>query len=139
MVDSKIFVCATAAETKTWMENIEDRRYKSLRQQLSPSHSALSYLVDLIQSFGLEIYVLYKMYCHFVQINIGYFCTKKELYHSSYILSLSRCHVMKTGRGRSLKGTYCGLPSCNGRGCLFSTWAIRDTFHWCTSATYAYR
>ncbi|KTG40277.1 hypothetical protein cypCar_00004399 [Cyprinus carpio] len=50
MVDSKIFVCATAAETKAWMENIEDRRYKSLRQQLSPSHSALSYLVDLIHS-----------------------------------------------------------------------------------------
>ncbi len=59
MVDSKIFVCATAAETKAWMENIEDRRYKSLRQRLSPSHSALSYLVDLIQSCT-EIYLLYR-------------------------------------------------------------------------------
>lgn len=59
MMDSKIFVCATAAETKAWMENIEDRRYKSLRQQLSPSHSALAYLVDLIQSCT-ETYILYK-------------------------------------------------------------------------------
>ncbi|RXN26877.1 rho guanine nucleotide exchange factor 7-like protein [Labeo rohita] len=54
MVDSKIFVCATAAETKTWMENIEDRRYKSLRQQLSPSHSALSYLVPCDENWKRE-------------------------------------------------------------------------------------
>ncbi|XP_043079925.1 uncharacterized protein LOC122328345 isoform X1 [Puntigrus tetrazona] len=54
MVDSKIFVCATAAETKAWMENIEDRRYKSLRQQLSPSHSALSYLVPCNENWKRE-------------------------------------------------------------------------------------
>lgn len=54
MVDSKIFVCATAAETKAWMENIEDRRYKSLRQQLSPSHSTLSYLVPCNENWKRE-------------------------------------------------------------------------------------
>ncbi|XP_051515981.1 uncharacterized protein LOC127419006 [Myxocyprinus asiaticus] len=54
MVDSKIFICASAAETKTWMENIEDRRYKSLRQQLSPYHSALSYLVSCDESWKRE-------------------------------------------------------------------------------------
>ncbi|KAK2885604.1 hypothetical protein QQF64_020993 [Cirrhinus molitorella] len=54
MVDSKIFVCASAAETKAWMENIEDRRYKSLRQQLSPSHSALSYLVPCDENWKKE-------------------------------------------------------------------------------------
>lgn len=123
MVDSKIFVCATAAETKAWMENIEDRRYKSLRQQLSPSHSALSYLVDLIHSCT-EIYILYGTHKTLA---------KKKKNHCY------RCHVMKTGRGRSLKGTYCGLPSCNGRGSPFSTWAIQDTFHWCTSATHTHR
>lgn len=46
MVDSKIFICASASDRKNWMDNIEDRRYKSLRQQLSPSHSALAYLVN---------------------------------------------------------------------------------------------
>ncbi|XP_056305902.1 uncharacterized protein LOC130217739 isoform X2 [Danio aesculapii] len=54
MVDSKIFICAGAAETKNWMENIEDRRYKSLRQQLSPSHSALSYLVPCDENWKKE-------------------------------------------------------------------------------------
>lgn len=54
MVDSKIFICAGAAETKAWMENIEDRRYKSVRQQLSPSHSALSYLVPCDENWKKE-------------------------------------------------------------------------------------
>ncbi len=36
MVDSKIFVCATAAETKAWMENIEDRRYKLPKATAKP-------------------------------------------------------------------------------------------------------
>ncbi|XP_048034426.1 uncharacterized protein LOC125260223 isoform X2 [Megalobrama amblycephala] len=54
MVDSKIFICASAAETKTWIENIEERRHKSLRQQLSPSHSALSYLVPCDENWKKE-------------------------------------------------------------------------------------
>ncbi|XP_067302334.1 probable pleckstrin homology domain-containing family N member 1 isoform X1 [Pseudorasbora parva] len=54
MVDSKIFICASAAETKAWMDSIEDRRNKSLRQQLSPSHSALSYLVPCDENWKKE-------------------------------------------------------------------------------------
>ncbi|ROL46846.1 Rho guanine nucleotide exchange factor 6 [Anabarilius grahami] len=54
MVDSKIFICASAAETKAWIENIEERRHKSLRQQLSPSHSALSYLVPCDENWKKE-------------------------------------------------------------------------------------
>ncbi|XP_051947538.1 uncharacterized protein LOC127618890 isoform X2 [Xyrauchen texanus] len=53
MVDSKIFICASAAELKAWMENIEDRRYKCLRQ-LSPRHSTLSYLVPCDESWKRE-------------------------------------------------------------------------------------
>lgn len=45
MVDSKVFVCASAAELQKWMQQIEDRRYKSMAQPMSPSHCALSYLV----------------------------------------------------------------------------------------------
>ncbi|XP_072553374.1 probable pleckstrin homology domain-containing family N member 1 [Salminus brasiliensis] len=54
MVDSKIFICANAADRKCWIESIEDRRYKSLRQQLSPSHSALSYLLPCDESWKKE-------------------------------------------------------------------------------------
>ncbi|KAI4896003.1 hypothetical protein NFI96_025281 [Prochilodus magdalenae] len=54
MVDSKIFICANAADRKCWIENIEDRRYKSLRQQLSPSHSALSYLLPCDENWKKE-------------------------------------------------------------------------------------
>ncbi|KAG7323591.1 hypothetical protein KOW79_013293 [Hemibagrus wyckioides] len=54
MVDSKIFKCASAAERKIWIENIEDRRCKSLRQQLSPSHSALSYLLPCDENWKRE-------------------------------------------------------------------------------------
>nr|XP_055045150.1 uncharacterized protein LOC129431329 [Misgurnus anguillicaudatus] len=54
MVDSKIFICANSAETKIWKQNIEDRRYKCQRQQLSPSHSALSYLVPCDENWKKE-------------------------------------------------------------------------------------
>jgi hypothetical protein len=82
-------------------------------------------------------------------MNIGYVCPMNQISKTvlgsftsllrQFYFHYSRCHVMKTGRGRSLKGTYCGLRSCNGRGRPFSTWAIRNTFHWCTSATYTHR
>ncbi|GLD74756.1 uncharacterized protein AKAME5_002608800 [Lates japonicus] len=45
MVDSKVFICASAAELQKWMQHIEDRRLKSMTQPMSPSHCALSYLL----------------------------------------------------------------------------------------------
>ncbi|XP_029362747.1 rho guanine nucleotide exchange factor 7 isoform X2 [Echeneis naucrates] len=45
MVDSKLVVCASAAELQKWMQYIDDRRYKSMSQPMSPSHCALSYLL----------------------------------------------------------------------------------------------
>ncbi|XP_018530695.1 probable pleckstrin homology domain-containing family N member 1 [Lates calcarifer] len=45
MVDSKVFICASAAELQKWMQHIEDRRFKSMTQPMSPSHCALSYLL----------------------------------------------------------------------------------------------
>ncbi|KAF7209085.1 probable pleckstrin homology domain-containing family N member 1 [Nothobranchius furzeri] len=45
MVDSKVFVCASAAELQTWMQHIEDRRCKSITQSASPSRCSLSYLL----------------------------------------------------------------------------------------------
>ncbi|XP_062872051.1 rho guanine nucleotide exchange factor 7 [Trichomycterus rosablanca] len=54
MVDSKLFICSSAAYRKCWIEKIEDRRCKSLRQQLSPSQSTLSYLLPCDESWKRE-------------------------------------------------------------------------------------
>ncbi|KAI5095676.1 hypothetical protein C0J45_14106, partial [Silurus meridionalis] len=54
MVDSKSFICTSAAEHRLWIEKLEDRRCKSLKQQLSPSHSALSYLLPCDESWKRE-------------------------------------------------------------------------------------
>ncbi|XP_035501987.1 uncharacterized protein LOC118317425 isoform X1 [Scophthalmus maximus] len=45
MVDSKVFMCDSAAALQTWLQQIEDRRYKSMTKPMSPSHCALSYLL----------------------------------------------------------------------------------------------
>ncbi|XP_034446943.1 uncharacterized protein LOC117764901 [Hippoglossus hippoglossus] len=45
MVDSKVFICDSVAALQTWTQQIEDRRYKSMTQPMSPSHCALSYLL----------------------------------------------------------------------------------------------
>ncbi|XP_045912543.1 uncharacterized protein LOC123975266 [Micropterus dolomieu] len=45
MVDSKVFICPSAAELQKWMQLIEDRRYQSLTQPMTPSHGTLSYLL----------------------------------------------------------------------------------------------
>ncbi|KAF7655268.1 hypothetical protein LDENG_00058100 [Lucifuga dentata] len=44
MMDSKLFICSSAAELQKWMEFIEERRFRSLKQPLSPSQHPLSYL-----------------------------------------------------------------------------------------------
>ncbi|XP_026870309.2 rho guanine nucleotide exchange factor 7 isoform X2 [Electrophorus electricus] len=54
MVDSKIFICNSAVERKCWLEKIEDRIEKSQRQQLSLSHSALSYLLPCDERWKKE-------------------------------------------------------------------------------------
>lgn len=45
MMDSKVFICASAAELQKWMQHIENRRHKSMEEPMSPSQCALSYLV----------------------------------------------------------------------------------------------
>ncbi|KAF3860115.1 hypothetical protein F7725_000370 [Dissostichus mawsoni] len=59
MVDSKVFICASAAEQQKWMQHIEDRRHKSMAQPMSPSHCALSYLWEgsSIQHMGQPGYI----------------------------------------------------------------------------------
>ncbi|XP_040913655.1 probable pleckstrin homology domain-containing family N member 1 [Toxotes jaculatrix] len=45
MVDSKVFICSSAAELQKWKQQIEDRRFKSMTKPMSPSLCALSYLL----------------------------------------------------------------------------------------------
>ncbi|XP_068589977.1 probable pleckstrin homology domain-containing family N member 1 isoform X2 [Cebidichthys violaceus] len=54
MVDSKVFICASSAELQKWMQHIEDRRYKSMAQPMSPSHCALSYLLPCDEHWKRE-------------------------------------------------------------------------------------
>ncbi|XP_042569108.1 uncharacterized protein LOC109045039 isoform X1 [Cyprinus carpio] len=90
MVDSKIFLCATAAETKTLMENIEDRRYKSLRQQLSPSHSTLSYLVPCNENWKREELKRYLLRSPILQWE------GKPIQHMGYPRYISLVHISNT-------------------------------------------
>ncbi|KAI3357132.1 hypothetical protein L3Q82_015595 [Scortum barcoo] len=54
MVDSKVFICASAAELQKWMQHIEDRKYKSMAQPMSPSHCGLSYLIPCDENWKRE-------------------------------------------------------------------------------------
>ncbi|XP_030589051.1 probable pleckstrin homology domain-containing family N member 1 [Archocentrus centrarchus] len=54
VMDSKVFICASAAELQKWMQHLEDRRYKSMMQPMSPSHCALSYLLPCDEHWKRE-------------------------------------------------------------------------------------
>ncbi|TNN37738.1 hypothetical protein EYF80_052098 [Liparis tanakae] len=54
MLDSKVFICSSAAELQRWMQHIEDRKYKSTAQPMSPSHCALSYLLPCDEHWKRE-------------------------------------------------------------------------------------
>ncbi|XP_010739457.3 uncharacterized protein LOC104927139 isoform X1 [Larimichthys crocea] len=54
MMDSKVFICASAAELHKWIQHIEDRKYKSMEQPMSPSHCALSYLIPCNEHWKRE-------------------------------------------------------------------------------------
>ncbi|KAJ8259660.1 hypothetical protein GJAV_G00172000 [Gymnothorax javanicus] len=54
MVHSKMVICATPGDMRKWVDNMEDRRQKAMRQQLAPSHSALSYLVPCDEGWKKE-------------------------------------------------------------------------------------
>lgn len=54
MVDSKVFACSSAPELQNWIQHLEDRRYKSMTQPMSPSHCALSYLLPCDEHWKRE-------------------------------------------------------------------------------------
>ncbi|KAM8755437.1 putative pleckstrin homology domain-containing family N member 1 isoform 1-T2 [Acanthopagrus schlegelii] len=54
VMDSKVFVCSSAADLQKWINHIEERRYKSMTQPMSPSHCALSYLLPCDEHWKRE-------------------------------------------------------------------------------------
>ncbi|KAM9342709.1 putative pleckstrin homology domain-containing family N member 1 [Pholidichthys leucotaenia] len=54
VMDSKLFVCATAADLQTWMQHVDDRKHKCSMQPMSPSHCALSYLLPCDEPWKRE-------------------------------------------------------------------------------------
>ncbi|XP_072558362.1 probable pleckstrin homology domain-containing family N member 1 isoform X2 [Paramormyrops kingsleyae] len=54
MVEARIFICASSTDRSVWLGSIEERRKRALRLQLSPSHSALSYLVPCDKTWKKE-------------------------------------------------------------------------------------
>ncbi|XP_048838881.1 uncharacterized protein LOC125712645 [Brienomyrus brachyistius] len=54
MVEARIFICDKSTDRAVWLENIEERRKRALSLQLSPSHSALSYLVPCDKTWKKE-------------------------------------------------------------------------------------
>lgn len=84
VMEPKTFICATAAELDKWMQLMEDRKYKSTAQPLSPSHCALSYLVSVVAAAGQR--------------------TLPHAHTHPRHLVLSLCHSCRatsTGKGRS--------------------------------------
>lgn len=63
MVDSKVFICPSAAELQKWMQLIEDRRYQSLTQPMTLSHGTLSYLVMMwFNNINKVLYIRLQLY-----------------------------------------------------------------------------
>uniref|UniRef100_A0AAQ4P993 PH domain-containing protein n=1 Tax=Gasterosteus aculeatus aculeatus TaxID=481459 RepID=A0AAQ4P993_GASAC len=54
MMDAKVFICSNSVELQKWMQHIEDRRYKSMAQPMSPSHCALSHLLPCDEHWKRE-------------------------------------------------------------------------------------
>ncbi|CAK6955022.1 probable pleckstrin homology domain-containing family N member 1 [Scomber scombrus] len=61
MVDSKVFICSSAAELQKWIRHIEDITYQSATQPMSPSHCALSYLLPCNEHWKREELKMYLM------------------------------------------------------------------------------
>ncbi|KAK6308117.1 hypothetical protein J4Q44_G00213880 [Coregonus suidteri] len=92
MVDSKVFTCASAAELNKWMHHMEERRYKSMSQPLSPSRCALSYLVPCDESWKKE-----ELKNYLLQAPIGHW-EGAPIQHMGQPGFLSMVHIINTQR-----------------------------------------
>ncbi|KAM4611002.1 pleckstrin homology domain-containing family N member 1 [Polymixia lowei] len=92
MVDSKVFICANAAELGTWMEHMEERRYKSMAQPLSPSHCPLSYLLPCDERWKREELKKYLLQAPIWQWE------GSPIQHMGQLQYLSIVHIINTQR-----------------------------------------
>ncbi|XP_011619657.2 pleckstrin homology domain-containing family N member 1 isoform X1 [Takifugu rubripes] len=61
MMESKVFICPSAAELQQWLQHLKDRRYKSMTRPMSPSQCALSYLLPCDEHWKREELKTYLM------------------------------------------------------------------------------
>ncbi|XP_024136309.1 pleckstrin homology domain-containing family N member 1 isoform X1 [Oryzias melastigma] len=54
MMEPKVFACAGAADLQSWLQLIEDRRCRSMKQLAGPAHCALSYLLPCDEPWKRE-------------------------------------------------------------------------------------
>ncbi|KAJ8016653.1 hypothetical protein DPEC_G00009480 [Dallia pectoralis] len=92
MMDSKVFICASASELHKWMLHIEERRYRSTSQLLSPSHCALSYLVPCEESWKKEELKKYLLHAPIWQWE------GSPIHHMGQPVYLSMVHIINTLR-----------------------------------------
>ncbi|XP_010873710.1 pleckstrin homology domain-containing family N member 1 [Esox lucius] len=92
MVDSKVFICASAMELHKWMHHMEERRYKSTSQPLSPSHCALSYLLPCDESWKKEELKRYLLQAPIWQWE------GSPIQHMGQPIFLSMVHIINTQR-----------------------------------------
>ncbi|XP_024240303.1 probable pleckstrin homology domain-containing family N member 1 [Oncorhynchus tshawytscha] len=92
MVDSKVFTCASAAEMNKWIHHMEERKYKSMSQLLSPSHCALSYLVPCDEIWKKE-----ELKTYLLQVPIQQW-EGAPIQHMGQPVYISMVHIINTQR-----------------------------------------
>ncbi|KPP65818.1 hypothetical protein Z043_115735, partial [Scleropages formosus] len=92
MVESRVFICRSSTDRVTWLDSIEERRDRALRLQLSPSHSALSYLVPCDESWKKEELRRYLLRAPIWQWE------GTPIQHMGPIVYLSVAHILNTQR-----------------------------------------
>ncbi|XP_029910929.1 pleckstrin homology domain-containing family N member 1 [Myripristis murdjan] len=92
MMDSRVFICSSAAESRKWMEHLEERRYKSMAQPISPSHCALSYLIPCDEHWKREELKTYLLQAPIWQWE------GSPIQHMGKIGYLSIVHIINTQR-----------------------------------------
>ncbi|KAJ8258863.1 hypothetical protein COCON_G00178750 [Conger conger] len=92
MVDSKMVVCASPGDMRKWVDCIQERRHKAVTQQLSPSHSALSYLVPCDEGWKKE-----ELKQHLLRAPIWHW-EGTPIQHMGSISHLSLVHIVNAQR-----------------------------------------
>ncbi|XP_004084470.1 uncharacterized protein LOC101168915 isoform X2 [Oryzias latipes] len=94
MMESKVFVCASAADLQRWLQLIEDRRCRSTKQPSGPSHCALSYLLPCDEPWKREELKKYLLHAPIWQWE------GSPIQHMGELVCMSEVHITNSRQGR---------------------------------------